>query len=1108
MTRKSYRDESSSGAHPRTRTETLAAIDDPTDPVAVDALLARLPLTGVLEAMPEAVSIYEHTGRLIFSNRAARALVNLAQDAEFILLPSPGHAERVNARDAAGAPILLGESYLSRLLRGETITSERPVDARFTTRDGDERFLSVSGAPITAADGAVVGAIVIVRDATEQRRHEEAQNELALRERAARAASESKTRELERVQAVLDTALMRLSLDDLLRELLERACEALSADTATLLLMNAEGTALTVRAARGLDDDIVHRVRVPMGKGFAGRIARDRAPLFLSNTRQFEVVGEYLREKLRSVVGVPLLLGEQLLGVLHVGSLTPREFTQSDIWLLQQIAERAALAIDRAQLYDTQREALAQAAAQARQLDVIIEALSEGVILYGPDRSTLHANSAFRRMMGITPEEGQLGGDFVERGHTVVPRDIMGNPLPEDQWPAVRLLRGETIDSEHSQDIWLRSYTGRDALYSATGAPVFNEQGEFNGAVMALRDVTTHRQLEREATARAAELEAIIETVVDGVFVHDANGRIVRVNGAGREYFGLGDEAPLNRLGPSALAALAGMPGPDTTDETPGVSVARLTTRLTMFDGDGYELTPDQWPATRVLHGETFTGAQAIELTVRLRDGQERLLSITGAPMRNQEGRLLGAVMLARDVTTLHALQRRTQESLEALLEMAETAVTVSASTQDESSVRQVGTRLIELTRRVLGCERIAISVIDRETGTMRALAVTGLTLDQEQQWWAEQEEAERNGVRLEDSPEQELVQRLHAGLPVTVDMRAGHFRDLPNPYDISTLLMSPMVVAQRLVGVISLDYAGQTHEFTDEEMTLASAVAKLAALVIERDRMLRQQAAVEAETQALAQANLRMNEFLGIAAHELRTPITVIRANLQIMLRRAAQHARQNDTATPPSASQQTNVAPARANRDMELLTRTDRSLNRLTRLVDDLLDVSRVRAGKLELRLEPVELGEIVRDTVEEQQLTLPDRRIELMTQGNTPVLADAARVGQVVTNYLTNALKYSAATAPVRVRQWREGRTGYVSVSDEGPGIPASELDNVWELFHRIPGIEVVSGSGIGLGLGLHLCKTIIERQGGEVGVTSVLGEGSTFWFSLPLQHDEAE
>jgi signal transduction histidine kinase len=281
----------------------------------------------------------------------------------------------------------------------------------------------------------------------------------------------------------------------------------------------------------------------------------------------------------------------------------------------------------------------------------------------------------------------------------------------------------------------------------------------------------------------------------------------------------------------------------------------------------------------------------------------------------------------------------------------------------------------------------------------------------------------------------------------------------------------------------------------------MASAVSKLAALVIERDRMLREQAAAEAAVMALAQANHRMDEFLGIAAHELRTPITVIKANLQMLLRRAFQ------VAERASTGKRVIIEPQRITRDAELLGRTERSLTRLTRLVDDLLDVSRVRAGKLEMRIEPVELADVVRDAVEEQRLATPDRQIALdLPQGQpAPVRADPARVGQVVTNYLTNALKYSGETTPVRVQLRRDGALARVSVSDEGPGIPPDERDQVWELFHRLPGVEVVSGSGVGLGLGLHLCKTIIERQGGQVGVTSQLGVGSTFWFSLPLLAD---
>jgi signal transduction histidine kinase len=106
-------------------------------------------------------------------------------------------------------------------------------------------------------------------------------------------------------------------------------------------------------------------------------------------------------------------------------------------------------------------------------------------------------------------------------------------------------------------------------------------------------------------------------------------------------------------------------------------------------------------------------------------------------------------------------------------------------------------------------------------------------------------------------------------------------------------------------------------------------------------------------------------------------------------------------------------------------------------------------------------------------------------------------------VLTNYLTNALKYSLEECPVDVMLEVVGSSiARVSVRDQGPGIPAEEQAHIWEIFHRVPGVEVLTGSGVGLGLGLYISRTIIERHGGQVGVESTVGLGSTFWFTLPL------
>ncbi|HEU5201020.1 MAG TPA: HAMP domain-containing sensor histidine kinase, partial [Ktedonobacterales bacterium] len=186
------------------------------------------------------------------------------------------------------------------------------------------------------------------------------------------------------------------------------------------------------------------------------------------------------------------------------------------------------------------------------------------------------------------------------------------------------------------------------------------------------------------------------------------------------------------------------------------------------------------------------------------------------------------------------------------------------------------------------------------------------------------------------------------------------------------------------------------------------------------------------------------------------------------------------------------------------ESLTRVNQQVGRLERLVNDLLEVSRIRAGKLDLRLEPLDLAALLRQAVEDQQVASSRTiRLRLPTSLPGPVVADAERIEQVLTNYLTNALKYSPAEVPVEVGLEVDAQQGVrVWVHDAGPGIPSAEQEHIWERFHRVSGIEVQSGSGVGLGLGLSICREIIERHHGQVGVQSAPGEGSTFWFTLPL------
>ncbi len=247
-----------------------------------------------------------------------------------------------------------------------------------------------------------------------------------------------------------------------------------------------------------------------------------------------------------------------------------------------------------------------------------------------------------------------------------------------------------------------------------------------------------------------------------------------------------------------------------------------------------------------------------------------------------------------------------------------------------------------------------------------------------------------------------------------------------------------------------------------------------------------------------LAQAAVhRMDEFLGIAGHEFRTPLTALKLTVAVAQRRLREVMALDIAADPDNVQRQLEQIAA-------LLARADDQMRRQSRLVTDLVDASRLEVNRFDMWLQHTDLAALVRRVVEEQREAHPDRTITLdLPEGlPVPIKADPDRIAQLLTGYLDNALKYSEASRPVEVTLQREDATARVSVCDHGPGLSEDEQSSVWDIFHRAPGVEVQTGSSVGLGLGLYLCRAIAERHGGRVGVQSAPGAGATFWFTLPV------
>ncbi len=385
----------------------------------------------------------------------------------------------------------------------------------------------------------------------------------------------------------------------------------------------------------------------------------------------------------------------------------------------------------------------------------------------------------------------------------------------------------------------------------------------------------------------------------------------------------------------------------------------------------------------------------------------------------------------------------------------------------------------------VIPYNRIGFSLIEEDGQSARAV-------------WAR---TDREVVRLEQGytaplAGSSLQQIIETGQPRILNDLEAYHRSKPTSESTALILdeglraslTCPLIANGVPIGFM---FFSSIHPgvYTQEHAEVFRKIAAPLAVIVEKARLAsmlaEQKQAIEQQNAELVRLNRLKNVFLGMAAHDLRSPIANIQIIAQVLIEMGATISDAERASLLRDVRQQTQY----------MLT-----------LISQLLDVTEIEAGQLALDIEPVDVTNCLAETVERHHALASHRnvRVELRPVGAGKVLADRVRLRQILDNLLSNAVKFSPAGAAVIVRARRQGDQWWIGVQDRGPGISHEEHQKLFEYFGRIS-TRPASGEK-STGLGLAITRKAVEAHGGEIGVESAPGAGSTFWFTLPAAPED--
>jgi len=444
--------------------------------------------------------------------------------------------------------------------------------------------------------------------------------------------------------------------------------------------------------------------------------------------------------------------------------------------------------------------------------------------------------------------------------------------------------------------------------------------------------------------------------------------------------------------------------------------------------------------------------------TIRLdKYGRKIPVSLTVSPVRDNKGNIIGASKIARDISRQLATEQALKRHAENLDWLNAIGKLISANLDTASVLQQVTDACTKITGAAFGA-----FFFNTDIAPPRHFVCSGDpgTL---QEW-------------LKKDSSQELFAATFTEGKVVRAADMAHGPGLSRgpggpPYPLRSYLAVPVVSASgTVIGGLCFGHH-QAGQFLREHEDMVSSVASQAAVALENSRLFE-------EVKAL---NVRKDEFIALASHELKTPLTSVKGYLQILKK-----------------NEQTGIGRL-------FIDKSIAQVEKLDKLVSDLFDISKIEAGRLQLNREEFDMAELLQDIAETFRHSGNSQKIVLeLAARRVPVVADRQRIEQVIVNLLTNAVKYAPGTDKITI-SLDSGPGGItVKVRDEGIGLSKEQQEQIFNRFYRVEGHQNISG----LGLGLYLSKEIIDRHKGTLKVKSRPGAGAEFFFTIPASHPIAD